>query len=232
MVMGVYNGADSLGATLDSILSQEGCDIEFIVVNDGSTDDTGPILDEWAARDARLRVIHQANAGLTRSLISGCAVAQSEFIARQDAGDVSLPGRLAGQWKCLRQRADVVLVACATQFIGPADELLYEVVRSGHDLEQGLSALDVRSIKGPPHHGGTMFRKSAYARAGGYRPAFVVAQDIDLWLRLVELGRCEGMEQPLYRARLEANSISGRRRAEQVRLAELAIQCEALGEAG
>ncbi len=83
VVMSVYNGAGSLPATLQSVLSQEGCHFEFIVVNDGSSDASGRILDEWSARDARLRVIHQANTGLTRALIRGCSEARGEFIARQ-----------------------------------------------------------------------------------------------------------------------------------------------------
>jgi len=102
VVMGVYNGAEHLEQTLASILSQEGCDLEFIVVDDGSTDDTGSILDAWAAQDKRLRVIHQQNTGLTRALIRGCAEARGEFIARQDAGDVSLPGRLDAQFTYLK----------------------------------------------------------------------------------------------------------------------------------
>ena len=75
VVMSVYNGASHLAATMDSILSQEGVELEFIVVNDGSTDKTGEILDDYAQRDSRVRVIHQENTGLTRALIRGCDAA-------------------------------------------------------------------------------------------------------------------------------------------------------------
>src|SRR5438445_3821400 len=84
VVMGVYNGASHLAATLDSILSQDGVELEFIVVNDGSTDESAEILNCYASRDSRVRVIHQDRAGLTRALISGCDAARGEFIARQD----------------------------------------------------------------------------------------------------------------------------------------------------
>jgi glycosyltransferase involved in cell wall biosynthesis len=224
VVMSVFNGAEALPATLDSVLRQQDCDFEFVVVNDGSADGSGALLDEWAARDSRVRVIHQSNTGLTRALVRGCGAATGEFIARQDCGDVSLPGRLARQRNYLRANADVVLIASAVRYVGPADEPLFEIARVGMDLHEGLGATDVQRIKGPPHHGATMFRKSAYVTAGGYRPAFVVAQDLDLWLRLRELGRCVGEPELGYQARLEPGSISARRRSDQFRLAELAIR--------
>ena len=96
IVMSVYNGACYLRAAVESVLDQQGVSFEFVVVDDGSTDESGAILDEYATRDPRLRVIHQQNTGLTQALIRGCSEARGEFIARQDADDVSLPGRLAG----------------------------------------------------------------------------------------------------------------------------------------
>jgi len=232
VVMSVYNGAVHLEETLGSVLSQEGCDLEFIVVDDGSTDGTGRILDEWAARDGRLRVIHQENTGLTRALIRGCAEARGEFIARQDAGDVSLPGRLAPQCSYLASHPSVALVASGTRFVGPAGESLYEIARMGKELGAGLSLLSVEEIRGPSHHGSTMFRKEAYLCVGGYRPAFDVAQDIDLWLRLAEVGGSWGIGDIHYQARLAANSISGRRRDEQFRAGLLAIECARLRRSG
>lgn len=225
VVMGVFNGAESLTATLDSVLSQQGCRFEFIVINDGSTDGTQQILDARAARDPRLRVVHQANTGLTRALARGCDLARGEFIARQDCGDLSLPGRLQAQWRCLLEHPEAAMTACAVRFVGPADEPLFETARVGLELHEGLSILDVLRVKGPPHHGGTMFPRSKYVQAGGYRPSFAVAQDIDLWLRLRELGQCIGTADVGYQARVAPGSISARRRTEQFRFAALAIEC-------
>jgi glycosyltransferase involved in cell wall biosynthesis len=225
VVMGVYNAAATLPATLESVLAQDRCRLEFIVIDDGSTDATASILDRRAARDARLRIVHQQNAGLTRALIRGCELASGEFIARQDAGDVSLPGRLAAQTAFLQQRPGAVMTACGVQFVGPRSEPLYELRRPMLDLDSGLRRDTVATLCGPPHHGATMFRRSAYVHVGGYRAPFAVAQDLDLWLRLVEHGQCLGMNEILYEARLEAGSISSRRRDEQFRLARLALEC-------
>ena len=232
VVMSVYNSAKNLANTLDSILKQEECDFEFIVVNDGSSDSTAVILDDYAARESRLRVIHQENTGLTRALIRGCSIAQGEFIARQDAGDVSLPGRLAAQCSYLASHPKVALVASGTRFVGPAGESLYEITRMGKELGAGLALLSVEEIRGPSHHGSTMFRKESYLSTGGYRLAFNVAQDIDLWLRLAEVGGSWGIGDIHYQASLAANSISGRRRDEQFRAGLLAIECARLRRSG
>lgn len=82
VVMSVYNNADTLSSALNSVLSQEGVLLEFIVINDGSTDESGRILDEAAARDPRLKVAHKKNEGLTRALMDGCALASAPWIAR------------------------------------------------------------------------------------------------------------------------------------------------------
>src|SRR2546422_11093904 len=89
VVLGVYNGAALLNETIESVLRQEGVKLELIAIDDGSTDDTADILTGYAARDSRVKVIHQENQGLTRALIRGCWYARGKYIARQDAGEVS-----------------------------------------------------------------------------------------------------------------------------------------------
>lgn len=232
VVMAVYNGGAALAPTLASVLGQEGCDFEVIAIDDGSTDGSGAVLDDWAARDPRLRVIHQENTGLTRALVRGCALARGEFIARQDCGDISLPGRLASQAAFLRQHPQAVMAGSGVRFIGPRGEPLVSVVRHGLELHEGLARLDVAAVQGPPHHGATIFRRAAYERAGGYREFFTVAQDLDLWLRLRELGQCLGDAAVRYEARVEEGSISARRRNLQFAMARIAVECARTRAAG
>jgi len=232
VVMSVYNGVRSLRDTMDSVLSQEGVDLEFIVVNDGSTDATGEILAEYASRDGRINVLSQENQGLTCALIAGCAQARGKYIARQDCGDVSLPGRFARQRDILDAKPAVLLVSCATRVVGPSDEELYTVVQLSEELEEGLRQLTVQKVRGPSHHASTMFRRPAYEQVGGYRAAFPVAQDLDLWMRVSELGRCFAMPEVLYQAKLAPNSISATRRHEQIRAAHSILACAAARRAG
>lgn len=101
-----------------------------------------------------------------------------------------------------------------------------------HSLDVGVRAHSLDKVVGPPHHGGVMFRRRDYCAVGGYRAPFVVAQDLDLWFRLSERGCCLGMDDVLYRARLDAGSISSRNRDQQFALAALALECRQVRAAG
>lgn len=224
VVMSVYNGAPTLGATLDSILGQTERDFECIIVDDGSTDATPAILAEYASRDPRIRVIRQPNAGLTRALIAGCAEARGVYIARQDAGDLSDPRRFEMQKRALDTDPDVVFVSGATLFAGPELEPL-QVNRGSGAPAIPAFILDLSMphalIDGPTHHGAVMFRRDAYERAGGYRAAFYYGQDYDLWYRLAELGKFLYIDEVLYTARITPDSITGAARKQQLAIGEL-----------
>jgi glycosyltransferase involved in cell wall biosynthesis len=224
VVMGVYNGKEGLRLTLHSVLSQTFEDFEFIVVDDGSTDCTPRVLEECASEDSRIVIVRQANKGLTNALIRGCSLACGDFIARQDAGDVSMPDRLSLQKQLLDSNPGAVMVASGAIFSAPEGEELFETTMPGIQLDKGIRQLSISHIKGPPHHGGTMFRRDAYLACGGYRPQFRVAQDIDLWLRLSERGICLGNPEVLYRASVEPGSISITRADEQLHFGTLAIR--------
>jgi glycosyltransferase involved in cell wall biosynthesis len=232
VVMSAYNSGSDLAATINSVLSQKGVELEFIVVNDGSTDETGKILDDYARRDGRLRIIHQEHTGLTRALIRGCAAATGEFIARQDAGDISLPGRLAVQVDVLRNNPAVVMTSCGSRFTGPDHEVLYEVCQVGEELQRGLQHVSIHCIKGPSHHTSVMFRRKAFERVGGYRAQFKVAQDLDLWMRLSEMGICWATPDVLCEVRVSKSSISATRRREQLRTAKIILECAATRRTG
>ena len=227
IVMSVYNGAEHLCESVDSILSQEGVELECIIVNDGSTDSSGQILDTYASKDPRVRVFHQENQGLTKALIKGCAEAQGSYIARQDVGDISLPGRLKKQLSSIAGHLDISLVSCGTRFVGPGGELLYDILQDTEEATAGLRYLELKAIKGPSHHGSTFFSKKLYEKVGGYRAAFYFGQDLDLWIRLAEHGRHHVIPELLYQASITAESISGLYRKEQVQLTKLMLEAAA-----
>lgn len=207
VVMGVRNGAATLETTLASLTKGQDVDLEVVVINDGSTDQSGPLLERLAAEDGRIRVLNREGRGLTRALIEGCQEARGTFIARQDAGDRSLPGRLAQQVACLE--ADPEANLCSSHVRLVVEEGATATVNrlAEETLADGLT--------GPAIHGSVLMRRQAYERAGGYRAAFYYAQDLDLWSRMVESGRHRVVPEVLYEATLSPGSISGSRRLEQ-----------------
>ncbi len=232
VVMSVYNGAESLRDSVESVLSQEGVDFEFIIVNDGSTDASASLLDGFAVTDARIRLLHQTNQGLTKALINGCALARGDYIARQDCGDRSLPGRLRAQLQAMQLHPVAALMSCGTRFVGPNLEPLYDVTLTGVQAETGLQTLELTWLRGPAHHGSTFFRRDLYERVGGYREQFYFAQDLDLWTRMVENGRHVAMPDLLYQATFALGSISSLQRQRQIECATLILECARLRRDG
>ncbi len=227
--MAVFNGARELPATLDSIATQSERDFELIVVDDGSTDETSSILAACAVRDARMRVLTQANRGLTRSLVRGCSEARADVIARHDCGDRSHPERFARELALLG--TGHVLVSCATKFVDVDRDLLYVSRANGEETRHGLLHADAAHIHALPHHGAAMFRRDAYLAAGGYREQFRVAQDLDLWIRIARHGTIGIVDDILYEALFDARSISGSNRNAQLRLTAIAVALRDGGDA-
>lgn len=221
VVVGVRDGGDQLLASLKSILQQD-VDLELLVVDDGSKDQTGELLRSLVERDARVRVYRQERIGLTAALRLGCSKARGAYIARQDCGDVSHPGRLKAQLAVMAE-PDTVLASCWAEALGPAGEFLYAITRP-RDPAAATRALREEQL-GLPHHGTALFRRECYERVGGYRTAFPVAQDWDLWLRLTELGPLSYAPEVLYAFEIGLRSVSALRRAEQTRYVDLARRC-------
>ena len=206
VVMSVYNGLRYLPGAIESILVQQRADFEFIIIDDGSTDGSTGLLEQYASSDRRIRLIKEENRGLTRALIRGCQEAKARFIARQDADDLSLPQRLSKLAEMLRQDQNLAFVSSWADVIGPEDELLLTYIRPA-DPETATHQLMFERL-GPPGHGSVMFRRDRYEEVGGYRRELFLGQDSDLWLRLGLVGRLGYAQEVLYQYRISDSSIS------------------------
>jgi glycosyltransferase involved in cell wall biosynthesis len=223
-VMPVYNAGTDVLRSLESISQQTDPDFEIVVVDDGSNDGTSDLLNMYAARERRMRLFRQDNAGITRALIRGCDAARGRYIVRHDAGDVSHVRRLAMQREALERTPALAFVSCWTQVTGPAFEELF-VSRGSGAARQPTHILDVNRpalvTDGPAHHGSVMFRRDAYLHVGGYRGAFYYGQDWDLWYRLAETGQFQMIEAVLYTAVITPSSISSSAKSAQDRVGRL-----------
>lgn len=235
VVLAVRNEVERLESCLDSVLSQEGILLELIVVDDGSTDGSAQLLANRARHDGRLQLVPTGGVGLTSALRAGCAAARAPWIARQDGRDVSLPGRFRRQLEVARGRSRLVLISCYTECLAPGGELLYvERGRAEPDIERDLfdrAEPDAPHV-GPTSHGSAVFKREAYERVGGYRSAFPLGQDWDLWLRLGEIGTFLTVGETLYRRTLFPGSASFRRRKLQLAFGVVSTEASRLRRLG
>ena len=95
IVVPVYNAREFIGECVDSVLGQDFADFELILVDDGSTDGSALLLDEYEKGDARVKIIHQENAGVTAARLAGLTAACGEYVLNVDADDLLLPDALA-----------------------------------------------------------------------------------------------------------------------------------------
>lgn len=228
VLISVYNAEQTIKLAIDSILQQTLENIELIVINDGSTDDTPEILADY--RDERLIVINQHNRGLTKSLIYAASFAKGKYLARQDADDTSFPYRLEKQFYYLEKHPEIALLGTASQQVDSENVPLGEIIfpTSYQELRKGLA--DRNQFV----HGSIMMRKTVYELVGGYREAFQYSQDYDLFLRIAEQFQVENLSEVLYRSTHNLNMLSLTHKEDQVYFSKcakiLALQRQLTGE--
>lgn len=223
VIMAVRNGARHLPAAVQSILAQTFSDFEFIIIDDGSDDGvTLPLLQRYAAGDARIRLVSRPNRGLTPSLNEAVGLATGEFIARMDGDDVATPDRLRWQVEFLRANPQVVLLGGAYELIDAEDRKI-RVWRPAADD----ATLQQHCLEGstPICHPLAMMRASAVRQVGGYDESYAVAQDLDLWLRLGEVGRMACLPQVLLKYRQHEQSVSEKK--QRLQTENMRRACEA-----
>lgn len=179
VITGFYNRGPLLARSLDSLLNQSLRDLQIVVFDDGSTDDTAARLDAY--RDPRLlKINHNPNIGFVAGMIDAISRTQSKYIAVHGSGDVSLPTRLEKQAALLEARPEIGLVGC--YYTNIVEE--HNLRRPRRPQAEGMTL--ERLLKGNVFsHGEVMYRREVYEKAGGYAPEFKFNQDYDLWLRMI-----------------------------------------------
>ena len=218
--MAVRNGAAHLHESLQSISAQTFREFELIAVDDGSVDATGAILDAAAAHDSRLRVIHQTHCGFTESISRAIAASEGEWIARHDSDDVSMPHRFECQLKFLRGHPQVAAVGAGAIAL---DDLGRKIGTLPNPLGPAAVRDGLRTLKATPVHGSVVMRRSALDAVGGYRAAFLAAQDFDLWLRLSARYDIDNVPEILYYWRVHAGGVYATKRGTQLMYSGIAL---------
>jgi glycosyltransferase involved in cell wall biosynthesis len=222
VLMPVFNAGRYVAQAVESILAQTYTDFELSIVDDGSTDGSLAILQRYAARDPRIHLKSRGNRGIAATRNELLFSAAGTLVAPMDADDVALPHRLARQVEFLRDHPDVVCTGASYRIIDGAGRLIHRgfpVVERDEEIQRLM-------LKGhcAIHQPTVMFRRDAAVRVGGYDPSFRVADDLDLWLRLGELGALANMPEPVVDYRVHATSITYT--LQETALSEIRAICE------
>lgn len=209
--MPVYNAQKHLRAAIESILDQDFHDFEFLIINDGSSDDSENIILSY--EDSRIRYVkNHTNLRLIATLNKGFDLAKGRYIARMDADDISLPNRFTEQVKFMDSNPDVVV--CGTWFQSMGDS--NSVVKYPND-DTGIKLMALYQC---PFCHPTVMLRTATLRNNNlkYSSEFPHAEDYEFWLRLSQVGELTNLNQVLFKYRQHAESISRVESETQIRL--------------
>ncbi len=186
VVMPVMNEERFIRSSIDSILAQTFRDFEFLIIDDGSTDDTPAILKEYAALDARIRIIrNEQNQGISRSLNIGLREARGDYIARMDGDDLNTPDRFEKQALLLDDNPDIVVAGAGYQTISANDAPRHTVVEGTERWECDWLSIFRSTIL----HSIMMYRRDVIVTHDVYYdPEFEYAEDVEFAHRLLQHG--------------------------------------------
>jgi len=211
VIMPVRNAAATLAEAIESVLAQTFADFEFIVVDDGSRDDSLDIVTRFVQTDPRIRVIAREHAGFVESLIHAVEQVDSTYIARMDADDVALPTRFERQIELIESDPAVALVSSLVEIV--SDSPIRSGMRRYEKWINGLQSHDDMCrelfVESPVPHPSVMMRTEALRAVGGYRLRPIWPEDYDLWMRMWIAGyRFAKVPEVLLRWRYGPTSLS------------------------
>lgn len=228
VIMPVYNERpEYLELAVGSILRQTHANLEFLIMDDGSEPETAAALEALARRDERIRLIRQENAGLTVSLNRLIRQAGGAFIARQDSDDLSEPERLQQQIAFFEAHPKLMLLGTDCLIIDSQGQALH---RQGVETRPRVLKRLLRRTN-QFVHGSVMFRYEVF-KNWMYYEEFRYAEDYDLFLRISEHFEIANLGLPLYRYRINPESISVAKSRQQLFMGMVACEAARLRRSG
>jgi glycosyltransferase involved in cell wall biosynthesis len=193
VVMPAYNVAWCVRRAVDSALAQSLRELEVIVINDGSTDDTLEVL---ASYDDAIKVIDQANGGMSHARNAGIRAARGKYVAFLDADDWWLPEKLARQVELLDSRPELGFCSTAARVEDPQGELLnlWRCTRARGNMLETIIAENAAVAGGCS---AVMVRRELFEQVGLFDESLRGFEDPDLWMRLAAVCRYACIDEPL-----------------------------------
>lgn len=221
VILPVFNAEKYLTIAIESILNQSFPDFELIAVNDGSTDSSAAILENYAEADSRIRLVSRQNKGLIYSLNEAGRLAESPYLVRMDADDICELDRFEKQHLYMEKNKECVALGGRALLI---DDANYPIKEMGEHLTH--SEIDDQHLRGQGGaiiHPAAIIRKTAWEQVGGYHDEFTHAEDLDLFLRLAEIGKLANLSSRVLSYRQHMESIGYQQREKQYASAVKAV---------
>ena len=199
--MPVYNGAKYLNEAIESILNQTLTNFEFLIIDDGSTDDSVGIIKSYDSSSIRL-VKNKNNVGQSATLNKGLSLAKGKYIARMDQDDISMPERLKKQFEFMENNSNVDICGSWLKLMGKYDGIV--------ELETDSERIKINLLTNQNlAHPAVMIRKDTLVKYDlNYNPAYSIAQDYDLWVRMFEFSSFANIPEALIKYRMHDNQNS------------------------
>ena len=215
VLMPAYNAQSYLEKAIESILNQTFADFEFIITDDGSSDQTPLIIEEYAKKDGRIIFLQNSqNLKISQTLNWGLEIARGEFICRMDADDWSYPERLAVQLDFLQVHPKVVICGADIEVCDQNLNILNSRTYPKSDLQIRERIFQIN----PFAHSVTFYRAETAKKAGGYDANFNLAEDYDLYFRMGKYGEFANIPKVLLKLRTHPQSLSALQISTQARL--------------
>jgi len=208
VLMSVYNAAPFLDSAIASICAQSFSDFEFLIINDGSNDDSARIIREWATRDSRIVAVHRENRGLIASLNQLIEAASCDLLARMDADDIAEPERFARQMAYFDSHPECDILGTWTRDIAEDGSDLRRITNDQPVMHDDIVA--TLEAANPFCHPTVIMRRDIVRQVGGYHAAYRHCEDYDLWLRLAPLAQMHNIPERLVLYRRTSNQITHR----------------------
>ena len=210
-IISAYNSEDFIEKCIRSIFNQTYKNIEIVVIDDCSTDSTNLILNNLS-KVSKVKMIiirNKINLGLTKSLNIAATNANGEWLARQDADDLSKKDRIESQINFATKNVHYSIIGSSCSFINKSGKYLFSKnYPSSH--EQIKSALERAGAFFP--HSSVIIKKNVFWQLGGYNEYMKYSQDFELWLRASSEYKIFSINRPLVSIRIHSNRISNHNR--------------------
>ncbi len=206
VLLPAYNAERTLAEAVESVLGQTHRDFELVLIDDGSTDGTRRLMERFARRDGRVRIMAHPNIGMGEALNRAAAAVDADWLVRMDADDVMMPTRLERQVAFVDAHPGLAVASCLVYYIDRRGRVF---ARSNTDLldEQDFRRYLRSSRLIAPSHPGVVMSRRVFTSVGGYRPRFWPSDDLDLWARIAEAGHLI-LVQPEYLMRYRIHALS------------------------